>query len=223
MTSADDSLRAKLRHLPVLKGSAQDANLDELPETPHEAFEVWLDKAIADGVAEPHAMTLSTVDENGWPDARVLILKNVDDRGWHFAIKADSPKGQQIAANQHVALTFYWPQQARQVRLRGLAVRLPEEECIQDFTARPLGSKVSAVASKQSQVMESPDELSQSLAQTQLKLEQSPDHIILGWKVYAVAPDTVEFWQGKADRLHERLQYVRRVNQVGWAKQHLWP
>lgn len=223
MANTTDSLRAKLRHLSVLKGSVQDANLDALPDTPHAAFKVWLDKAIAEGVAEPHAMTLSTVDDKGWPDARVLILKNVDSRGWHFAIKADSPKGQQISTNQRVALTFYWPQQARQVRLRGQAVQLPEAECIQDFTARPLGSKVSAVASKQSQVMKSPEELARSLVEAQSMLEASPDHIMLGWKVYAVAPDVVEFWQGKADRLHERLQYVRHVGEVGWEKQHLWP
>ncbi|KAK7423728.1 hypothetical protein QQX98_000918 [Neonectria punicea] len=223
MASSADSLRAKLRHLSVLKGSVQDPNLDGLPDTPHEAFEIWLDKAIAEGVTEPHAMTLSTVDEKGWPDARVLILKNVDSRGWHFAIKADSPKGHQIAANQHAALTFYWPQQARQIRLRGKAVQLPEAECIQDFTARPLGSKISAVASKQSQVMNSPDELAQSLEESRSLLEGSANHIMLGWKVYAVAPDVVEFWQGKADRLHERLQYVRDVSERGWERHHLWP
>lgn len=223
MVDTSDSLRTKLRNLPVLQGSSQDANLDALPDTPHKAFEVWLDNAIAEGVTEPHAMTLSTVDENGWPDARVLILKNVDHRGWHFAVKAHSPKGQQIAKNQHVALTFYWPQLARQVRLRGKAVQLPEADCIQDFTARPSGSKISAMASKQSQVLTTPAELAKSLVDAQETLEKSPDHFMSGWKVYAVAPDFVEFWQGKKDRLHERLQYVRATDERSWEKQSLWP
>ncbi|KAH7002453.1 pyridoxamine 5'-phosphate oxidase [Ilyonectria destructans] len=223
MENISDSLRPKLRNLAVLQGSSQDANLDALPDTPQEAFEVWLDNAISEGVTEPHAMTLSTVDENGRPDARVLILKNIDHRGWHFAVKAQSPKGQQIKKNQHVALTFYWPQLARQVRLRGKAVQLPEADCIQDFTARPAGSKISAMASKQSQVLSGPAELAKGLADAQATLEKFPDYYTPGWKVYAVAPDFVEFWQGKKDRLHERLQYVRAADGQSWEKQSLWP
>ncbi|KAF7547509.1 hypothetical protein G7Z17_g7672 [Cylindrodendrum hubeiense] len=223
MENTTDSLRTKLRNIAVLKGPFPDANLGALPDTPHDAFAVWLEKAIVEGVAEPHAMTLSTVDENGWPDARVLILKNIDHRGWHFAIKADSPKGQQIAKNQRVALTFYWPQMARQVRLRGRAVQLPEEECIQDFTARPPGSKISAMASRQSEVLNTHDELAESLIEAQSMLEKSPNHVMSGWKVYAVAPDVVEFWQGKSDRLHERLRYVQMTDVNNWEKENLWP
>ncbi|KAH7159506.1 pyridoxamine 5'-phosphate oxidase [Dactylonectria estremocensis] len=223
MKSPDDSMRTKLRNIPVLKGSSHDAHLDAMPDTPHEAFSVWLDKAIQEGVTEPHAMTLSTVDENGWPDARVLILKNVDHRGWHFAIKTDSPKGQQIINNQHVALTFYWPQQARQVRIRGIATQLSEKECTEDFMARPAGSKISAMASKQSKVLNTLDELQKSLTEAQSILEKTPDLIMSGWKVYAAAPDIVEFWQGKSDRLHERLQYTRTVDHHSWEKQRLWP
>ncbi|KAH7143497.1 pyridoxamine 5'-phosphate oxidase [Dactylonectria macrodidyma] len=223
MEISDDSMRTKLRKIPVLKGSSQDAHLDAMPDTPQEAFSIWLDKAIEEGVTEPHAMTLSTVDENGWPDARVLILKNVDYRGWHFAIKADSPKGQQISNNQHVALTFYWPQQARQIRLRGSAIQLPEKECTEDFTARPASSKISAMASKQSQVLGTSDELQKSLVEAKSILDKDPTLIMPGWKVYAVTPDVVEFWQGKSDRLHERLQYTRTTGNQSWERKALWP
>jgi pyridoxamine 5'-phosphate oxidase len=136
MTESDRSLKEKLRGLPSLKGPFQDIDMAALPDTPHEAFREWLDEAIANGIKEPHAMTLSTVDEHAWPDARVLILKNIDERGWHFATKADSPKGQQIAGNCQVALTFYWPQLGRQIRLRGKAIKLPDAECAEDFLGR---------------------------------------------------------------------------------------
>ncbi|CAM1508155.1 Fc.00g050030.m01.CDS01 [Cosmosporella sp. VM-42] len=168
-------------------------------------------------------MTLSTVDERGWPDARVLILKNVDSRGWHFAVNADSPKGQQIAENSHVALTFYWPQIGRQIRLRGVASRLPDAECVQDFTARPLGSKVSAMATKQSRVLHDRDELLRAVDEAQKLMEEEPDQVLPKWTVYAVAPDVVEFWQGATDRLHKRLQYVPRRSGGEWQKQLLWP
>ena len=223
MATTDDSLRTKLRTLKSLAGPFQDVNLDELPDTPHEAFELWLDEAIAAGVKEPHAMTLSTVDERGWPDARVLILKNVDSRGWHFAVNADSPKGQQIAGNNHVALSFYWPQLGRQIRLRGVASRLPDAECAQDFAARPLGSKVSAMATKQSRVLQGRDELLRAVGEAQKTIVEDPDQLLPKWTVYAVAPEAAEFWQGATDRLHQRLQYVPGIRSGQWQKQLLWP
>ncbi|KAB8259481.1 hypothetical protein BDV32DRAFT_138823 [Aspergillus pseudonomiae] len=136
-----NNIRTQLRHLPVLEGPFAEVNFDHFPDTPHDAFKNWLDEAIMAGVKEPHAMTLATVDEQGYPDARVLILKNVDDRGWHFAVKADSPKAQQLETNGYAALTFYWPQVGRQIRLRGTARQLPEAECREDFAERPFKSR----------------------------------------------------------------------------------
>lgn len=91
--NSDDSFRIELRNTKVLEGPFPDLDFNTFPETPHDAFKLWFHEAVSAGVKEPHAMTLSTVDESGYPDARVLILKNVDARGWHFAVKADSPKG----------------------------------------------------------------------------------------------------------------------------------
>ncbi|KAE8139242.1 hypothetical protein BDV38DRAFT_270090 [Aspergillus pseudotamarii] len=135
------NIRTQLRNLPVLEGPFAKVNFANFPDTPQDAFRRWLDEAIMAGVKEPHAMTLATVDEQGYPDARVLILKNVDDRGWHFAVKADSPKAQQLETNGHAALTFYWPQVGRQIRLRGTAMPLPEAECREDFAERPFKSR----------------------------------------------------------------------------------
>ncbi|KAM0545753.1 hypothetical protein ACHAPJ_011177 [Fusarium lateritium] len=197
-------------------------NFDAFPETPQRAFEVWLDEAIGAKVPEPHSMTLSTTDQDGQPDARVLILKNVDDRGWHFAIKADSPKGRQISTNNKVALTFYWPTIGRQIRLRGRANLLPRNECDEDFAARSSGSKIAAMASKQSQPLRDLQELDAQLREALIKAEREKP-TSEGWMVYAVDPGTVEFWQASSDRLHQRLNYSWDAVRGSWCKEILWP
>jgi pyridoxamine 5'-phosphate oxidase len=222
-TGSNDTLRAELRNLKVLQGPFQESKFEAFPPTPHEAFRIWLREAIEAGVKEPHAMTLSTTDEQGWPDARVLILKNVDERGWHFAIKSDSPKGCQLRSNEHVALTFYWPQQGRQIRLRGKAIELSNHECSRDFADRPLSSKIGALGSRQSQVLGSEGELLDSIEDARQRLEREPDIILPGWKVYAVDPFVVEYWQGASSRLHQRLQYKLARDTSAWEKNILWP
>ncbi|KAJ5707898.1 pyridoxamine 5'-phosphate oxidase [Penicillium malachiteum] len=223
MATTDDSFRAELRNTKVLQGPFPTLNFDTFPETPHDAFKQCFHKAVEAGVKEPHAMTLSTVDADGHPDARVLILKNVDSRGWHFAIKADSPKGKQLINNGHAALTFYWPQVARQVRLKGKAIALPDDECALDHQARPVASRVSAVASKQSEILLSREDLDRSLTESEAKLAVDPLLGMEKWRVFAVAPQTVEFWQGEASRLHQRLRYVSDGDNSCWEKQLLWP
>ncbi|RJE24099.1 hypothetical protein PHISCL_03534, partial [Aspergillus sclerotialis] len=157
----DTTMRTLLRNLPVLSGPFPAFQLTPTasPATPQETFKTWLSDSITANIKEPHAMTVSTVDSSGYPDARVLILKDVDSRGWHFAVKATSPKGRQLATNPSVALTFYWAEMGRQVRIRGKARVLSEEECRADFEARPVESRVSAVASQQSEILRSREEL----------------------------------------------------------------
>lgn len=217
------SMKEILREIPSLKGPLPDEDLTALPENPHEAFELWLVDALEAGVREPHAMTLSTVDENGGPDARVLILKNVDSRGWHFAIKASSPKGEQIRTNSQVALTFYWSDLGRQIRLRGPALALSPEECASDFLNRPIGSRTAAMASLQSDVLTDNEELNRRMSKAQAFLENNPDHVETGWRVYAVAPLVVEFWQGATDRNHKRLRYSLAEDGKSWLIDRLWP
>ncbi|KAB8238284.1 hypothetical protein ETB97_011461 [Aspergillus alliaceus] len=223
MAAMDNTIRTQLRNLAVLAGPFAEVDFDDLPDTPHDAFKKWLNDAIAADVREPHAMTISTVDEQGCPDARVLILKNVDDRGWHFAVKRDSPKAQQLEKNGHAALTFYWPQVGRQIRLRGRATQLPEDECREDFAARPLKSRVSAMASKQSQVLKDRQELTDRIAETEAAVSNGQEQAFHKWRVYAVAPIAVEFWQGSDDRLHHRLRYALETENGRWRKDLLWP
>lgn len=219
----EQPMKEILRKIPSLKGPLTDEDLSTLPTRPHEAFRIWLMNALEAGVREPHAMTLSTVDDNGCPDARVLILKNVDERGWHFAIKANSPKGKQIDANPEVSLTFYWPDLGKQVRLRGPAVVLTPEECASDFLDRPIGSRTAAMASLQSDILEDPEDLNRRLGEAQAFLENNPDHVEKGWQVYAVAPSVVEFWQGATDRNHKRLRYNISEDGESWVTTRLWP
>ncbi|KAI4850390.1 pyridoxamine 5'-phosphate oxidase [Aureobasidium sp. EXF-8845] len=193
------------------------------PVTPHEAFHDWLQDAINNDVKEAHAMTLSTIDEFGCPDARVLILKNPDHRGWHFAIEADSPKGRQINNNPAVALTFYWPRLGRQIRIRGEAKELPVSECAADFLERPIGSKVTALASRQSEILEDTTALEQGLQEAKQKIESQPGYVAPAWTVLAVAPKTVEFWQGATDRMHQRLRYSMLDGDETWVRDVLYP
>ncbi|RFN44399.1 pyridoxamine 5'-phosphate oxidase [Fusarium flagelliforme] len=222
---ATNTLQSKLRALPVLQGSSHPKmSFDSFPETPQQAFEAWLDEAITHDVPEPHAVTLSTTDPEGRPDARVLILKNIDDRGWHFAFKAESPKGRQIAANNNVALTFYWPKLGRQIRLRGKATSLPRDECDKDFAARSPKAKVTAMISKQSQPLDDPELVEKRLKEALLAQEDGEEKISSkGWVVYAVQPDMVEFWQASDDRLHQRTKYFWDQAISEWTKTALWP
>lgn len=216
-------MKDRLRKIPSLEAPLPDTEFSAFPATPHAAFALWLEEAVDCGVREPHAMTLSTTDENGWPDARVLILKNVDARGWHFAIKAGSPKARQIDGQPRVALTFYWPTLGRQIRLRGLATALPAKECAEDFLGRPVASRISAIASRQSEVLEHDQELAQRIAEAQAFLASQPDYVAPDWRGYAVAPAVVEFWQGTTDRNHKRLRYRLGADGVTWETARLWP
>ncbi|BCR86602.1 pyridoxine/pyridoxamine 5'-phosphate oxidase [Aspergillus chevalieri] len=220
-----ENMKTTLRTLPVLTGPFPplDANPSTFPETPQETFQTWLLHVITAQIPEPHAMTVSTIDEHGCPDARVLILKNLDDRGWHFAAKGGSPKASQIEGNRNVALTFYWPGVGRQVRVKGRAVVLVEEECVEDFRERSLGSRVSAMASVQSRVLEDREMLVRRVAEVEAPMVSGKEQEMPEWKVYAVNPVTVEFWQGSSDRLHQRLQFVRKADGAGWTKELLWP
>lgn len=195
------------------EGPFPDLDFSKFAKTPQESFKLWFHEAVAAGVREPHAMTVSTVDNQGCLDGRVLILKSVDYREWHFAVKCDSPKGKQLAENGHASLTLYWPQLARQVHLRGRAVELPEDESALDYQARPIESRISAVASDQSEVLRDPEALTQSLAEAEMTVSKDPLSGVNKWRVYAVAPDAVEFLQGDAGRLHRRLQYAYDPNE----------
>lgn len=214
-------MRDELRLLKSLAGPFPAFDPDLTPDEPRELFSQWLRDAIAADIREPHAMVLSTVDENGVPDARVLILKNLDHRGWHFATTGEGPKGRQIALNPSVSLTFYWPALGRQVRLRGVALQAETHERDADFRARAVGAKAVALIGRQSDVLGSRQDLGDALQQQHRRLDVEPDLVASGWALFIVMPHEVEFWQGNSDRRHDRLRYRRE--KAGWIKEQLWP
>jgi len=215
------NIRELLRGLPSLPGPYPLFDPTQAPAEPATLFLEWLRMAVQAGVREPHSMTLSTVDADGHPDARVLILKNVDDHGWHFAITRSSPKGHQISHAAHVALTFYWPALGRQVRIRGAAKDMGPQVQADDFLARPHGSRAAALLGRQSDVLASDQELEDGLAEQLERLKVDPQIVSPQWAVYAVRPDTMEFWQGHEARRHIRLRYRR--NGSAWTTERLWP
>ena len=214
-------MRELLRGLKSLPGPYERFDPAQAYERPQDLFAEWLLAAVEAGIREPHAMTLSTVDEHGFPDARVLILKNVDKHGWHFAITRSSAKGRQIAHSPHVALTFYWPALGRQVRIRGVARDMGPEAQAADFLARPAGSRAAGLLGRQSEVLASDDELDRALAQQRRRLDEAPGLVAPQWAVYAVWPSAIEFWQADEQRRHVRLRYVPGAD--GWSTERLWP
>ncbi len=216
-------LRALLRGLPVLTGCAPEFDPQRAPADPVELFTRWLLHAVDSDVAEPHAMTVSTVSTaaGSRPSARVLILKDVDAEGWHFAVSSASRKGAELARNPAVALTFYWPALGRQVRVEGIAQADPPQLAAEDFLARSQGARAMALTGRQSEPYCDPAEISEALAKARLELERSPALVPDEWVSYAVRADRVEFWQADAARRHRRLRYER--DGAGWSSTLLWP
>lgn len=214
-------MRSVLRALPVLSGSAPTFDPDRTPSDPMSLFVEWFGIAVDAGVPEPHAMSLSTVDGSGRPDARMLILKDIDSAGWHFAVSTASRKSHDLAANPAAALTFYWPQLVRQVRVRGPVVADSAEVTSADFLSRSSGARAHVLVARQSQPLAAAGDVDGALSQARAALDADPALVPAEWVSYAVAPERVEFWQGDPERRHQRLQYTRDSD--GWSKTLLWP
>jgi len=183
-------------------------------------FGRWLDEAIAAQVNEPTAMHVATV-ENGRPAARLVLLKGIEKGCFVFYTNYDSRKGRQMAENPYVALTFFWPELERQVRVEGKAEKVAPEVSDAYFASRPYQSRVGAWASLQSQPLDNTATLVARAAKFAAQYVTGvprPPH----WGGYAVTPERVEFWQGRPSRLHDRVLYLPDGN-GGWMKQRLYP
>jgi len=214
-------MRDLLRELPVFDRPLPDFDVADAPPEPLALVASWLTEAVAAGVVEPHAMTLSTVDADGRPDARVLILKDLDADGLHYATTSTSAKGRQLAANPQVALSFYWREQGRQIRVRGVARQADPETSRRDFLARSEGSRIASLTGRQSAVLADQTALDHELELVRARLTDEPGLVAENHTVYVVRPEEAEFWQGDAQRRHTRLRY-RRTGDT-WACELLWP
>jgi pyridoxamine 5'-phosphate oxidase len=211
---------AVLRGWPSFPEELPAFDPSQAPQTPQELFLEWLNEA-GNHVLAPHAVTLSTVDSEGAPDARVVILKDVDAAGWYVASSAQSPKGVQLAKDPRAALTFFWPGRGRQVRLRGPVTPTSPEVSAADFRNRPPASKAEALIAHQSEILENPEDLSRAAEDAARRLRENPELVAEGWTRYLIAPESVEFWQASHDRRHVRLRY-RRDGET-WLRERLWP
>lgn len=210
---------AQMRRNYTLGGLHEAQALDD----PLMMFGQWLEQARETETApvEANSMHLATVDSQGRPHCRVLLLKGVSEEGFTFFGNYQSAKGQELAVNPQAAMTFFWPALERQVRVEGTVVRLAPALSDAYFDSRPVASRLGAWASPQSRPLADRDELQAMLAQTIRRFVEEPMQRPEHWGGYCLRPERLEFWQGRADRLHDRLDY--RCQDGRWRRQRLAP
>ncbi|WP_251018739.1 pyridoxamine 5'-phosphate oxidase [Streptomyces sp. ISL-11] len=195
---------------------------EELAAGPYEQFAIWFTQAAASGLPEPNAMVVSTADADGRPSSRTVLLKGYDERGFVFYTNYGSRKAVELARNPHVSLLFPWYPITRQVVVTGTARRVEPEETAAYFRSRPRGSQLGAWASAQSTVVASRAGIDTAYERIAARFpEGEPVPVPPGWGGFRVVAETVEFWQGRENRLHDRLRYVRAGS--GWRVERLCP
>lgn len=192
---------------------------DQLTKDPLDLFNQWLDEAIHLQAPEPTAMSLSTVNAEGMPSSRIVLLKGFDEKGVHFYTNYNSHKGQDLAQNPKACLLFFWPTLQRQIRIEGSVIKMSPEQSMAYFNSRPLASRISSIASPQSQPISriELEQLSDALAKKYGDHPPCPEF----WGGYYLHPERIEFWQGRTCRLHDRYLYQKQDN--NWHIQRLAP
>ena len=194
----------------------------DLAKDPFRQFEKWFEEAQAAKVIEPNAMTLSTVDSRGHPSARIVLLKAIDGRGFVFFSNYESRKGRELAGNPRASLLFPWIALERQVIIEGPVTRVSREESETYFHSRPRASQLSAWVSQQSAIIPGRTVLEDSLKVLEKKYAGAEIPLPPNWGGYRVTPETIEFWQGRRSRLHDRLRF-RREKDGSWSVERLAP
>ena len=209
---------ADLRRNYTLRGLSET----DVDSDPFKQFQAWFSDALAANLIEPNAMTLATATKDGKPSARIVLLKGFNERGFVFYTNYESRKGQELAENPWAALVFLWAELERQVRVEGRVEKCSAVESDTYFQSRPLGSRLEACLSQQSQVISSREVLEHRLQELMVEnanrdVPRPPD-----WGGYRLNPSSIEFWQGRPNRLHDRLRY-RLLNNRSWLIERLSP
>ena len=202
-----------------LRGGLKDKDLQLNPIA---QFELWMQQAIATDMADPTAMTVATVDAAGQPSQRIVLLKHLDERGFVFYTNFSSKKAQNIAANSKVSLHFPWHAIERQVNVCGVARKLDSAESLKYFSSRPRESQLGAWASRQSQKVSSRQLMMQQFNAMKEKFADGDIPLPDFWGGYVIEPSSIEFWQGGANRLHDRFEYSRDTSDE-WTINRLAP
>ena len=200
------------------KGGLTEAGADA---DPLRQFRIWFDQALVAGLYEPNAMTLATSTLEGAPSARIVLLKGFDERGFAFFTNYDSRKGRDLAVNPRAALVLYWAELERQVRIEGTVERVSEADSDAYHATRPRGSQLGAWTSWQSEVIADRGVLEERLREIEARFASGPAPRPPHWGGYRLVPEIIEFWQGRPNRLHDRLRY-RRV-EGAWVRERLAP
>ena len=210
-------------HVARLREEYTRAGLREADADPDpiEQFRGWFGEALAADLHEPNAMTLATATPDGRPSARVVLLKGFDERGCVFYTNYEGRKGRELEANPRAALVFYWGELERQVRVEGRVSRVSDGESDAYFSGRPRGSQLGALASEQSRPVRDRGALERRLRELEGEYEGREVPRPAFWGGYRIEPETIEFWQGRENRLHDRLRYSR--SEGGWKIERLQP
>ncbi len=194
---------------------------EDAAQNPFTQFNIWWNDALASNIEEVNAMTLATVNAEGKPSARIVLLKGMSEDGYEFYTNYESDKAKEMTGNNNVALIFFWKELERQIRIEGTVKKAPDTVSDTYFNSRPADSRIGAWSSPQSKIISSRDILEDNVKANKAKFEGKEITRPRFWGGYIVEPVLFEFWQGRSNRLHDRIEYVKNENE--WIKRRLAP